>query len=230
MDYNFEWQRILFNDLPAHFLAEVALRSVIMFILLLIVLKLTGKRGIKQLSVFETVIIISLGSAAGDPMFYEDVGLVPAFGVFVIVLVLYRSVTWLTGKSPAFERLMEGKTECLITDGQFAPDKFEREDLSHDEFFTELRLKSVEHLGQVRKAYIETTGDVSVYFFEDEEVKPGLPVLPELFKTKSKVLKEPGLYACSHCGSTEQLAAGGYKCRVCGNMEWVRAISTKRIT
>lgn len=49
-----------------------------MFTILLLTLKLAGKRGVKQLSIFETVIIIALGSAAGDPMFYEDVGIVPA--------------------------------------------------------------------------------------------------------------------------------------------------------
>lgn len=230
MNYNFDWQRILFNDLPAHFLFEVALRSAVMFILLLVVLKLTGKRGIKQLSVFETVIIISLGSAAGDPMFYEDVGLVPAIGVFVIVLLLYRLVTWLTGKSPKFERLMEGKTECLVQDGKFSSNKFEKESLSQDEFFTELRLKSVEHLGQIREAYLETTGDVSIYFFDDEDMKPGLPVTPHLFYSKSKMIVNSGLYACATCGDTKQLEAGMHTCIVCDHKDWVLAIKTKRIT
>src|ERR1700752_1747921 len=97
MDYFFDWERILLNKFPLYFLWEVALRSVVMFILLLTILKLTGKRGVKQLSVFEMVIIISLGSAAGDPMFYENVGLVPCILVLIIVLALYRLVTWLTG-------------------------------------------------------------------------------------------------------------------------------------
>lgn len=230
MDYNFEWNRILFNGLPGHFLFEVILRSSVMFITLLIVLTLTGKRGVKQLSVFETVIIIALGSAAGDPMFYEDVGIVPAIMVFVIVLLLYRLVTWLTGKSPWFERLVEGKTECLVTDGKFSYAKFDRESLAQDEFFTELRIKSVEHLGQVKRAYIETTGDVSIYFYEDEEVKDGLPITPELFKDKTKSIKLAGLYACSKCGDVQQLGAGEKICTVCENKEWVKAIRTRRIT
>jgi len=230
MDYKFEWQRIFFNELPPHFLFEVVLRSTVMFITLLVVLKLTGKRGVKQLSVFETVIIIALGSAAGDPMFYEDVGLVPAIGVFIMVLVLYRFVTWLTGKSPAFERLMEGKTERLVIDGEFSSNKFDRESLSQDEFFTELRLKGIEHLGQVREAYLETTGDVSVYFFCDDEVKSGLPITPHLFEGKRSVIKTPALYACSKCGTTKKLNAGAHTCNVCKNKLWVMAIQTKRIT
>jgi uncharacterized membrane protein YcaP (DUF421 family) len=194
-----------------------------------VVLKLTGKRGIKQLSVFETVIIISLGSAAGDPMFYEDVGLVPAIGVFLMVLILYRLVTWLTGKSPWFEKLVEGETECLIDNGKFSPLKFEKESLSQDEFFTELRLKSIEHLGQVKQAYLETTGDVSVFFYEDKEVKYGLPIRPELFCKKTDAITEAAMYSCSTCGETKELQAGKHSCPVCSNTHWVLAINTRRI-
>jgi uncharacterized membrane protein YcaP (DUF421 family) len=230
MTYEFDWQRILLNDFPVHFLLEVALRSAVMFITLLIVLKLAGKRGVKQLSIFETVIIISLGSAAGDPMFYHDVGILPAIGVFVMVLLLYRLVTWLTGKSPGFERMMEGETECLIVDGKFAPFKFERESLSRDEFFTELRLRNIEHLGQVRRAYLETTGDVSVYFFEDKDVKAGLPILPEYFNQKVKQVKTEDLYACAQCGTTQTLSEGKHACSVCKGKEWVTALSTTRLS
>lgn len=230
MNYIIEWERILLNNLPAHFLFEVGLRTAVMFIFLLITLKLTGKRGIKQLSVFETVIIISLGSAAGDPMFYEDVGLLPALLVFAIVLSLYRFVTWLIGKSTRFEQFMEGKTECLIVNGKFSSNKFEREGLSLDEFFTELRLKSVEHLGQVREAYLETTGDVSVYFFEDNDVKYGLPITPSLFNIKSNLIVSKNNYSCAKCGDTKELNPGQHSCSICDNKEWVLSINTKRIT
>ncbi|WP_278022113.1 hypothetical protein [Flavobacterium ginsengisoli] len=74
----FEWNRLFYNNLPETFILEVIFRSTVMFTILLLTLKLAGKRGVKQLSVFETVIIIALGSAAGDPMFYEDVGIIPA--------------------------------------------------------------------------------------------------------------------------------------------------------
>ncbi|MES2762212.1 MAG: YetF domain-containing protein [Bacteroidota bacterium] len=230
MDYVLEWERVLFNNLPAHFLFEVGLRTAVMFIFLLITLKLTGKRGIKQLSVFETVIIISLGSAAGDPMFYEDVGLIPALLVFAVVLSLYRAVTWFIGKSVKFERFMEGKTECLVVNGKFSSNKFERESLSLDEFFTELRIKSVEHLGQVKEAYLETTGDVSVYFFENKDVKYGLPITPALFFTKSELIVSENIYACAKCGDTKELSPGQHSCVVCNNKEWVLAINTLRVT
>jgi uncharacterized membrane protein YcaP (DUF421 family) len=55
---------------------EVIFRSTIMFTVLLLTLKSSWKTWRVQLSVFETVIIAALGSAAGDPMFYEEVGII----------------------------------------------------------------------------------------------------------------------------------------------------------
>ncbi|MEL1245862.1 YetF domain-containing protein [Flavobacterium sp. DGU11] len=225
----FEWKRLLFNDLPFQFVFEVAFRTVIMFTVVLLTLKFAGKRGVKQLSIFEVVIIISLGSAAGDPMFYEDVGLVPAIVVFLIILTMYRGVTWLLGKSKKFENFIEGTTQCLIEDGQFSLASFEREDLAQDEFFAELRLKSIEHLGQVRNAYIETNGAISVYFYDDADVKFGLPIRPQLFSLKSTNIPKSGIYACTFCANTQRLEPTTGKCSVCQREEWVEAIKSKRI-
>lgn len=230
MHQTFEWNRVLFNELPGEFLFEVIFRSVIMFTVLLLTLKLTGKRGVKQLSVFETVIIIALGSAAGDPMFYEDVGIVPAIMVFTVIIIMYRLVTWLTGKSKKFEEFIEGKTECLINNGKFSISTFEKESLAQDEFFSELRLKSVEHLGQVKFAYLETSGEVSVFYYEDENVLPGLPIIPQLFLNKSKIILSDGLYSCTFCGNTEVQGIGTATCKSCKRDEWVEAIKTLRIT
>jgi uncharacterized membrane protein YcaP (DUF421 family) len=66
----FDWQTLLLGEEDWSFLPEVLLRSVIMFLVAVISVRLIGKRGIMQ-GVFELVTIITLGSAAGDPMFYK---------------------------------------------------------------------------------------------------------------------------------------------------------------
>lgn len=217
------------NDLPFEFLLEVLVRTVIMFIVVLLTLKFTGKRGVRQLSIFEVVIIISLGSAAGDPMFYEDVGLLPAFAVFITILFMYRFVTWLLAKSRRFEDFIEGKVECVIEEGQFSLETSDRDQLAQDEFFAELRVLSVEHIGQVKHAYLETNGSMSVYYYEDDEVKYGMPIRPQLFNKKSKTITKSGMYACTFCAHVEDLQPTTAKCNTCGHSEWVEAIKTRRI-
>ena len=225
----FEWERIMLDDLPVHFLFEVIFRSSVMFILLLLTLKLTGKRGVKQLSVFETVIIIALGSAAGDPMFYEDVAIAPAIIVFIVIIFWYRLVTWLTTKSKKFEDFIEGKTECIIKEGKFSTETFKKESLAQDEFFSELRIKSVEHLGQIKNAFMESSGEISIYYYPDEDVKYGLPITPFLYKLKNKNIASDGIYSCTFCGQTEEKKAGISTCSVCKKDEWIIAIKTLRI-
>jgi uncharacterized membrane protein YcaP (DUF421 family) len=230
MENIFEWKRVLFNGLPHIFLLEVAFRSFVMFAVLLITLKFAGKRGVRQLSIFETVIIIALGSAAGDPMFYHDVGLVPAIMVFLVVMLMYRFVTWYMGQSKWFERLIEGETVCLIEEGRFSITKFEKEPLAQDEFFSELRIKSIEHLGQVRHAFIEPSGEISVYYYGDEDVKYGLPLIPKLYNKKSKTIPTPGFYSCTICGHTQSINTTSAVCSICKCEEWVASIKTVRRT
>ncbi|HKO80731.1 MAG TPA: hypothetical protein VJU78_10055 [Chitinophagaceae bacterium] len=106
---NFSWKELLLGSEEWNYLPEVAIRTLIMFTVILIGLSILGKRGVKQLSVFELVVIIGLGSAAGDPMFYKDVGLIPAIIVFIIVISLHSWVTHWVGRSKKIERLIERK-------------------------------------------------------------------------------------------------------------------------
>ena len=113
-----EWKSLLLGSEKWPFLFEAAVRTFVMFLVILMYLRLLGKRGVKQLSVFELGVIIGLGSAAGDPMFYKDVGLLPGILVFSIVFGLYRFITFLINRSPRFEKFVEGKPTCILKNGQ----------------------------------------------------------------------------------------------------------------
>lgn len=109
-----DWSALLLGTEDWSFLTEVALRTFIMFLIIIIGLRFMGKRGVKQLSLVELVVILGLGSAAGDPMFYKEVGLAFTILVFLIIIVLYAALTYIVGKSKKVENLLEGKPVCLI--------------------------------------------------------------------------------------------------------------------
>ncbi len=226
----FDWNRILLNDLPVEFLLEVILRCLVMFIIVLITLKLAGRRGVRQLSIFELVIIITLGSAAGDPMFYEDVALLPAACVFIVVLLLYRLITWAIARFQKVDDFLEGKPIYLIKDSVFDIINFEKENIVIDEFFSELRQKSVDHLGQVKLAILETSGEISVFYFEDDKVRYGLPILPHEFENCFRIIRDEQIYSCTFCGKTERLIpAENIQCDNCSRSKWAYARNNKRI-
>lgn len=226
---DFDWSAILFGEENWTFYPEVVLRTLIMYVIILFSLRLLGKRGVKQLSVFELVVIISLGSAAGDPMFYKEVGLLSGIVVFICIILAYKITTYFVGKHETFERLIEGTCTCLIEEGRFAIENFKKEPLAYDEFFSELRASSISHLGQVQQAIIETSGNISIYYYADEDVKYGLPILPQLYKQKSETITAPGLYACSFCGTTAELQPTKHNCARCNRKEWVKAINAVRV-
>lgn len=224
-----DWKAFLLGGEEWDFLSETLLRSIFMFGLILIGLTILGKRGVKQLSVFELVVIVGLGSAAGDPMFYKDVGVLPAVVVFFVVITLYSWITNLVGKSKRVEYLLEGKPVLLVENGRFAIENFEKEHLAQDEFFAELRLNGVSHLGQVETAIIETSGQISVFYYSDEEVKYGLPILPGIFERSLVRISEKAYYSCTFCGTTLQHSPSEEEiCPVCQRNKWVKSTNHKR--
>src|SRR5215217_3063718 len=115
-----DWTKFIVGEEDWEFLLEISLRTIIMYFIILIGLRLLGKRGVRQLSVFELVVIISLGSAAGDPMFYKEIGLLYPVIIFGIIVGAYRLTTYFMTKSKKFDDLVEGKCVYLIVEGEFS--------------------------------------------------------------------------------------------------------------
>ncbi len=227
---SFDWHRIFFSDQEYSFFFEILFRTPIMFLAVVLVLRFTGKRGVQQLSIFEMVMIITLGSAAGDSMFYDDVGIFHALAVFVLVLVVYRIIIWLITKFEWFEFIMEGKPIYIIREGKMCLDELKSKELGSDEFLGALRGQHVDQMGQVKFAVLEDTGSLSVFYYPDDEVLPGLPILPDEYESKSTRITKAGLYACAKCARTYELEpAVDLPCETCKNKEWVPAVHRKRI-
>ncbi|SHL84832.1 YetF domain-containing protein [Phytopseudomonas punonensis] len=225
----FDWQRMLLGDFPLLFLGEVAFRALFAFVVVFLFLKVSGRRGIRQLSLFELVVILTLGSAAGDVSFYDDVPLLPVAMVFVTLLVLYRATVTMMRRSERISDWMEGKPVTIIKDGLYELNSLDHLNISSDELFMELRQQGVEHLGQVRLGILETDGDMSLYFFAPDDVKPGLSVLPAEHRSEDQQVPADSTYACIRCGHTQSIDAGRQAtCPRCSQRIWSPALSHQR--
>ncbi|WP_160328249.1 DUF421 domain-containing protein [Solirubrum puertoriconensis] len=226
----FDWQRVLLSDeAPPAYLLEVAFRCLVTYLLTLGLLRITGRRGVRQLSIFELSIILALGSAAGDAMFYDDVPLLHVAVVFTMVAGMYLLFNRLTEKLPRFSNWLEGAPVLLIEEGRVQLENFKRQNLTQKELFGELRQLQVEHLGQVRRAYIEATGNVSAYFYTPEDVQPGLPIWPERLGQERKRVEKAGLHACCQCGYVQHLERGAVAtCPECQTDAWIPACTAQR--
>lgn len=227
-DYTFDLQRIFFGDVPFLFLLEIALRTSIMLCYTLLLIRLLGKRGLAHLSLFEFVLIIALGSAVGDPMFYPDIPVIHGMVVITTVVALQQLLVWITNRNEKIESVLEGKPETLVIDGRFVLESLEKSSRSRNEIYMGLRLAKIEQLGEVRRSYLEINGEMSVFKFDDDDVRPGLSVLPiEDAKPilAGETAASAGHYACLHCGHVVLLESGQAlpACPECQQKEWAKA-------
>ncbi|MGH8952823.1 MAG: DUF421 domain-containing protein [Acidimicrobiia bacterium] len=170
---------MLVGDFSWAFTLEIVLRTTIMYLYTLMVVRFLGKRGLGHLSPFELVIIVALGSAVGDPMFYADVPLFHGIVVITAVVALQRLLQEITERSSRVETLLESKATRLVTAGVLDERALDQEELTEKELFSALREKEVENLGQVRLAYIEPSGVITVFKMERDLSNPGRSVLPD---------------------------------------------------
>lgn len=227
----FDIDRILINSYPFSYLLEVAFRSAFTFFIVYIFLRLIGRRGVKQMTLFEIVIILTLGSAAGDVALNQDSPLLPVIVTFVIIVGLYRVLTYLINKKTYLQSRLEGEPIILIKQGQLHFDNATKQSFAYEELVMELREKGVEHFGQVKLALLEIDGNLSVYFFSDETVKPGLSILPtSMIKTCNKIASS-NIYSCMKCSYTLHIdTCDGFICPVCGGNSWAVSSINRRIT
>ena len=157
------------------FLLEIVIRTSIMYLYTLINIRLFRTRSIAQLTSFELLIVIALGSAIGDPMFYPEIPLINGMITISTIVILTKLISMLTERSQTFELLMEGHPILIIEQGEIIKANLRTKDISEEELFARLRLKGIKNIGQVEYAFIETSGQLSV--IEYKESKPGLSTL-----------------------------------------------------
>ena len=149
------------------------LRTVLLYGLLIVGLRLTGKRQIGQLEPIEFVLMMLLSDLASVPM--QDFGLPLLQGVIPIATLLAVS-TLLSGISMCsvrFRSLVCGEPTLIIRDGILQQSAMKRSRLTLDEVLEELRVQGVSALDDVKYAVLETSGQLSVLLRAD--VQPATP-------------------------------------------------------
>jgi uncharacterized membrane protein YcaP (DUF421 family) len=191
-------------------------------------MRLLGKRMSTQMSRLELCALVSLAASIGVPMLSTDRGILPAIIIAVVVIGITRLVSKLSYKSENFEQLTQGDIDILIEDGVMNYDVMKKTRISRERLFSQLRSENVDHIGEVKRLYIESNGSFSM--IENENPKPGLMVLPEWDKEFiDEKLKTTDITICKNCGvekpSHLKHLNGEAKCENCGEKEWTKAVT-----
>ena len=137
-------------------------RAIIIYLIVLIVMRLMGKREIGQLQPFELAISIMIADLASIPMTDPGVpifnGIVPILGLLAMHLI----ITVLNIKSVNIRKITCGKPTVLVYRGKIDEEALKRERFTISELQERLRVKDVFNLGDVEFAILETNGEISV--------------------------------------------------------------------
>ena len=140
-------------------------RSVALYSLLILAVRLMGKRQLGQLEVSEFVVTMLLANLATIPM--ENTEISVFSGVVPILLVLGTEllIAWLTTRSVFFRRIFCGKPAILIENGKILMDSLKKNRINLDELTMQLREKEIFDLSQVKFAILETNGQISTLVY-----------------------------------------------------------------
>ena len=151
--------------LPLPILEKLA-RPVIIYLVLVLLLRLFGKRELAQLNPFDLVVLLSLSNTVQNAIIGDDNsvtgGIIGAFGLlainWLVVRVLFRS--------RRLTRALEGRSATLIRNGQLDLQSMNREALSREELLSVIHRQGFEDFHQVRKCELEPNGTFYVEAFD----------------------------------------------------------------
>ena len=163
-------------------------RTIILYVVLIIAIRLMGKRQIGELAPSELVVAVLMSELAAVPM--QDLGTPLLYGVIPIFTLMCLTLFMSTGmmKSLRFRSLMCGRPSILMQSGRIIQSEMRRNRVSIDELIEELRGQNITDLSTVQYAILETNGKLSAMLYPEfqpstkkdagvNEQSKGLPII-----------------------------------------------------
>ena len=145
------------------------LRATAIYALVMVLVRVSGKRAVGQFTPFDLVLLILIGNAVQNGINGGDNSLTGAAIMAVTLIVLNYAVALLTSRSRRAERLLEGVPVVLARNGKLFDHVLRRELVSREDFREALRMNGVEDVSEVELALLETNGSISVVKKRDED-------------------------------------------------------------
>jgi len=150
-----------------HTLLEIALRTTVIYVLVLIGIRLTGKREVGQMTPFDLTLLLLLSNSVQNAMTGPDTSLLGGAVAASILLLLNYLLAELSGMNRRFRRAVEGSPTLLVHNGQPIEAHLTREHVSQDELDRALREHGCNDVHEVALAVLEVDGAISVLKYDD---------------------------------------------------------------
>jgi uncharacterized membrane protein YcaP (DUF421 family) len=143
-------------------LLQIVARTVIIYLVILVGLRLAGKREIGQMTVFDLVVLLLIANAVQNAMVGPDNSLTGGVLAAVVLLIMNAVIAKIRLRSPSLRRLVEGSPTLLVLHGEILAKNMQSEGLDQDTLEAALREHGVSDLNEVEMAVLEIDGSISV--------------------------------------------------------------------
>jgi len=151
-------------------LAQIVLRTGVIYLLVLIGVRLSGKREVGQMTPFDLTLLLLLSNSVQNAMTGPDTSLAGGAVAAATLLIMNFVVANVSGRSRKMRRLIEGQPSLLVHDGKVIESHMARERVSMDELNRALREHGISGCDQVALAVLEVDGSISCLKYD--EIKP----------------------------------------------------------
>ncbi len=138
------------------------LRACAVYVVLLVMVRVAGKRSMGQFTPFDMILVILLGNAVQNSLIGKDDSLQGGLLLAATLIALNSLVGYLTSRFRAFEVLLEGRPVKIATDGKIDDDALKREMVTLADFEQAMREAGLEDRADILHAWIETDGDITI--------------------------------------------------------------------
>ena len=142
---------------------ESVLRAAAIYVFLLLVFRIAGKRSLAQITTFDFILLLIIGEATQQALLGDDYSVVNAWIVIATLILLEIGLSHVAARSPAFGRVMEGLPLIVVDNGRLLTDRLTRERLDESEILAAAReLHGLERLDQIKYAVLERSGGITI--------------------------------------------------------------------
>lgn len=139
------------------------LRAAMVYVFVLLIVRITGRRTLGEMTTFDFVLVLIIGEATQNMMLGDDMSLTNGYLVILTLVVLDVALSLAKQKWPRLEHWMEGLPTILVKDGRALEDRMARVRVDVEDILEAARkLQGLERMDQIKYAVLERNGGISV--------------------------------------------------------------------
>lgn len=148
------------------------LRALVIYLMVMLLVRISGKRAVGQFTPFDLVLLILIGNAVQNGLNGGDSSMSGAAILAVCLIALNYLAAWLSSRSPVARRLIEGVPTVLAKDGHIYQDVLRRELVSKADFHEAMRQAGCRDVADIRLATLETDGHITLLIDDSGKHSP----------------------------------------------------------